>query len=645
MGVSFASYEIARSGLTVNERGLYVTGHNISNVNTPGYVRQQAMIKNGPVQTTYTRSGMIQEGLGADIQQIRQIRHTFLDNVYRQENMNLGYWEARQKTIQDVESIMAEPMEESGLQSVLNQFWDSWQELSKEPDSLTVRALVRQRSEALVQKMNHIGAQLDQLQTDLNSEFQVRVDEVNDMTRQIANLNVTILRTETYGDSANDYRDQRNTLLDKLTKMANVDITEMQDGQVDVTLGGYFLVQKGVSTELYTDIRNAGDNYYIARLGGTNIEVPIKSGTLKGLMESRGEVSGALGSFSNGTPNTLADVVFYVDTATMSVADATARIDAYRDDLQARGLNCNVTMQTVTTIGDMVTQVGSTSFRDNASRYAVLLTNGTPSAAELTALRTALSGQKMDASVITDSPSDWTSLTGALDGTTYSLTDFSSATVATYTAVVKGISSDTNKDVGDNYSIIQNSLDIVPDIKKRLNAMLNVMMREVNYLHRNGTTMGDPGAPGEDFFVTINSGRPLEMGNVKLNANLSNLSNIAASKNGANGDNSNALQIANLRNEAMIDDTTGTLSIDDYYQAIILQMGNTGAEAVRIAESQSKLVQSADASRTSITGVSMDEEMTNMMKFKYAYDAASRALNVIDSMLEVVVNRLGIVGR
>jgi flagellar hook-associated protein 1 FlgK len=81
------------------------------------------------------------------------------------------------------------------------------------------------------------------------------------------------------------------------------------------------------------------------------------------------------------------------------------------------------------------------------------------------------------------------------------------------------------------------------------------------------------------------------------------------------------------------------------YQDIILNMGNAGADASRIAESQSKLVESADAQRTAITGVSMDEEMTNMMKFKFAYDAASRVLNIIDTMLETVVNRLGTAGR
>ena len=171
------------------------------------------------------------------------------------------------------------------------------------------------------------------------------------------------------------------------------------------------------------------------------------------------------------------------------------------------------------------------------------------------------------------------------------------------------------------------------------------MLREINYIHKSGMNIKDPPGHGEDIFVVINSGKPLEMGNIKLNPNLSDLSSLAASKTGESGDNSLALEIANLRNKSLIVNNTGTVSIDDYYQDIILHMGNNGADSARITESQSKLVESADAQRTSITGVSMDEEMTNMMKYKFAYDAASRVLNIIDTMMETIVNKLGLAGR
>ncbi len=641
MGVSFASYEIARSGLLVNERGLYVTGHNISNVNTPGYVRQQAMIKNGPVETVLTRAGLVQLGLGADIQEIRQIRHSFLDNIYRQENTTLGYWEARRKTFSDLEAIMAEPME-SGLQNVLNRFWDSWQELSKEPDSLTVRALVRQRSEALVQQINHMGAQLDRLQNDLNTEITVRIAEVNDITRDIATLNVKILKSEVSGDTASDYRDQRNNLIDRLTKLVKVNVNEMQDGQIDITLGGYFLVQKGVSTDLYAAEKQVGDNFFVAKLAGTNIEVPVNSGIIKGLMESRGEVSGAIGSYENGTPNTKADVVFYVDTSTTSSAAIADQIAAYTSELAKRGLDHNVRVIDAADADDLAAQItGTTGFRANSNRCAVILTNDSP--ANMAALQAAVAGNGMDLSVITNTPADWTGLTTALDGSVYSLDDFMDA--GAYGELTTEMAFDTNLDVSSNYSVTADSLNIVSDMKKRLNALVNVMVREINYLHRSGMNMKDPPGYGEDIFVVISSNKPLEMGNIKLNPNLSDLSNIAASRTGQNGDNSLALEIANLRNKALINDSTGIVSLDDYYQDIILHMGNDGADSMRITESQNRLVESADAQRNAITGVSMDEEMTNMMKYKFAYDASSRVLNIIDSMMETIVNKLGLAGR
>jgi flagellar hook-associated protein 1 FlgK len=237
-------------------------------------------------------------------------------------------------------------------------------------------------------------------------------------------------------------------------------------------------------------------------------------------------------------------------------------------------------------------------------------------------------------------------LTGSLDGTAYSLADFT-ADVAdpSFISLVNGMAYDTNMDVSANYSLVGDSLNIVSDVKMRLNALVSVMLREINYLHRSGMNIKDPPESGGDLFVVINPAKPLEMGNIQLNPALADLSVIAASKTGEPGDNAIALEIANLRNKAMIMDKMGLVSLDDYYQHIILTIGNNGSDAARIAESQSRLVDAADAQRTSITGVSMDEEMSNMLKFKFAYDAASRVLNIIDSMLETVVNRLGVAGR
>lgn len=613
MAVGFSSYQIARSGLNVSERGLFVTGHNIANSDTTGYVRQQAIIETSPYQTVYGRNNqMFQYGLGADIQETRQLRNTFLDVIYRQENTALGYYETRSSTIEDIEAILNDPMGD-GLQQVMNQFWDAWQELTKAPESLTVRALVRERGQAIAYYFNQVGTQLDRLQNDLNSEISVQVDEINKITRQIAALNRKIASEEIAGDSANDYRDQRNLLLDKLSYICDAQVNEMQDGQLDITLGGHILVTKGTSKDLYVKADSENGNFYYPMLEGTDIRINIKSGKLKGLLESRGEVSGLKGNTLNGTPNEKVNITIAVDTS-LGVTDLTNQISAYVDGLNKSGVDYNIRFVDLNDTSKVYNDTIYTS--DNINDFLTGFT-GDP----------------------------------ALFNGDENFTD--KAAQVTYTISNANINSDPSEDVkqvrmavNGYMSNIQTSTNIVSELKIKLNSMLNAMVREVNYLSSTGFTLD--GQPGVNFFQAIDDDYPMEMGNLTICASLTGdngLNNIVASASKAVGDNTIARQIANLRGADLLADSSGEVSIDEYYRSIILDIGNRGSEAITAKENQQILVLSADEQRTAISGVSMDEELSNMMKFKFAYDASSRVLNIIDSMIDKIVNSMGVVGR
>lgn len=702
MAVGFASYEIARSGLSVNERGLYVTGHNLSNVNTTGYVRQQSVSKDSGYQNTYTKNGLVQVGLGADIQETRQIRNTFLDNIYRNENTSLGYWDARNKAFEDVQNILGDPMG-AGLQSCMNQFWDSWQELAKEPDSLTTRALVRQRSQALVYQFNQIGTQMDRLQGDLNSEVKVRVDELNSITSNIAKLNVEIMKQELNSDSANDLRDQRNNLIDQLSKICNADTYENQDGEVDVTLGGYMLVSKGVSKNLYVQSTVENGSFYYPMLEGTNTIVPIKSGTLKGLLEARGEVSGIKGSYDNGNPRDKADITFAVDVSqgsgtggTEYLAKLKASMKAYIDDLKKSGIDYNIRIATIngatsvhnevytssnidsllndvdtlfnetadsavdfnTFIGSQEYIQQSNGFRADANKFAIVFTNDSINGNNGSALTDAqsyinrLNALGMRTSVVTDNnyvkqgedatEVGWNVITAGTGGKTYDINtdadDFGSLMVT--------IDQDMTKAINSVMSNTPANSNIVSDIKTRLNAMVNSLARQINYLQMSGITLD--GQPGSALFEPLDSNYPMQLGNIKLSDTIlsdKGLNTIAAGRNYAKGDNTIALEIANLRGKDLLEDSTGEVSFDEYYRSIILDVGNQGSEAQRVSLNQTNLVQSADNARKSISGVSMDEEMSSMMKYKFAYDASSRVLNTIDQMISTIIERMGVAGR
>ena len=337
MSISFFGMDTALSGLAANQKALEVTGHNVSNLGTAGYSRQSAIMASAHTR----RYGNWKVEMGVDIQQIRQIRHTFTDNIYRSESNALGYWEARSQAVRDVQSILGEPMT-AGFQNSLNNFWDAWQELSKAPESLTIRALLKQRAESLVESMNHIGTQLNKLQSDLNNEIRLRIDEVNDITEKIAKLNVKIMSAEAAGNSPNDYYDERNMLVDRLSTLVAAETWVGPEGNMDIIVDGYFLVSRGIQTRIYAAPNQDLSSFYTPKLEGIDVAIDVGQGVIKGLLEARGEVDGAKGSYDNGTPNTSADITIVVDAANTSETYRTQIKDHIRqmaEDLEKRGLN------------------------------------------------------------------------------------------------------------------------------------------------------------------------------------------------------------------------------------------------------------------------------------------------------------------
>ncbi len=503
MGSTFSSYDIAVSGMYTSQRGLYVTGHNISNVNTPGFSRQQAIIaESTPMNTT---KGQV--GLGADIQEIRQIRDQFLDVMYRNESESLGYWEAKSKTIADIESILGEPSSD-GIQKSMDEFFQSWQEVSKDPSSLTVRAMVRQRGISLVDTINHIGNQLDKLQEDINTEIRLKIDDINQIAEQISTLNVQIMKSEVADDSANDYRDERNLLLDELSKIVNIDTLERNNGMVYVSIGGIYLVNGEESSAMKADYNQPNSLFLTAKWEQTNTFVQLTSGSLQGLIEARGDVAGYKGSEENGSPDETADV----------------NIDS-----------------------------GNYNFEPSGSK------------------------------------------------------------------------------------------NIISELRKGLNMMVSLLTRKINEIHRDG--IGIDGTTGTDFFTRLDDTVPFEMGNIEVNPELDDLDKLAVSSTGEQGDNTIAERIVAFRHEDFFTTKGLTVGVDDFYSSIISWVGTTGQEAQRIAENKNKLAEQIQNNKESISGVSMDEEMSNMMKYQHAYNASAKVINVIDSMIDTIVSRMGLVGR
>ncbi|MDF2521325.1 MAG: flagellar hook-associated protein 1 FlgK, partial [Clostridia bacterium] len=172
MRSTFAGLSIAISGAWAQQRALDITGHNISNVNTPGYSRQSVM--HATTQPTYVgvsgNGNNMNVGTGVDVSEVRQYRDYFLDQKLRRESESLGYWNTRKNSIEELETIFNDNSEE-GLQKVMDNFWNSWSELSKPGGGLTARALVKENAIAFVETVKNLDNLLVNFREHRNNEI------------------------------------------------------------------------------------------------------------------------------------------------------------------------------------------------------------------------------------------------------------------------------------------------------------------------------------------------------------------------------------------------------------------------------------------------------------------------------------------
>ena len=161
-------------------------------------------------------------GTGADVTSVRRIRDEYLDFKYWSENINLGEWSAKQEALSDIEVTFNEPSD-SGFTAIMSDFYDSMQELAKDPSSAAVRSLVKQRGVTLTKYFNSMASHFEELQKDINYKIQTKVEAVNSYATQIQQLNRQIYITELDGNIANAMRDQRTLLVDKFSRIINID--------------------------------------------------------------------------------------------------------------------------------------------------------------------------------------------------------------------------------------------------------------------------------------------------------------------------------------------------------------------------------------------------------------------------------------
>ena len=244
---------IGSSGLQTSQNALNTTAHNLSNVDTTGYTRQQVQQSNKAYVTLSTDPKSIsnkQTGLGVTYSRVKQVRDYFLDKTYRKESGRSMFYEVSTEVMEEVESQLGE-LNGEAFQTTMTDFWTAIQELSKDPSSSVTQGLIVQRASEFVQRAGAVYDGLSSYQDNLNTQIKQNVDKINKYGNQLLTLNDQIRAIESGGiEHANDLRDARNQILDELAELTNMSFSEDRYGSVSVKIEGVDFVKDGTCYEI-----------------------------------------------------------------------------------------------------------------------------------------------------------------------------------------------------------------------------------------------------------------------------------------------------------------------------------------------------------------------------------------------------------
>jgi len=292
-------FNIGSSALFAYQKALSVTGQNLSNVNTPGYSRQDAVL--AETLPMNDRPGQI--GTGVQVTEVKRQVDAFVNQQLTLSQQQLGEFSASNDALNTIQALFSDT-QSTTIGSALNDFFSALQDVATSPSDVAARTVALSKAQALVNQFHQNDTQLTDEQHSLDQSVGQAVTDINSYTTQIAQLNDQIAQAEASGQHANDLRDQRDRVLNSLSNLINVSSVEDATGQVSVFTGqGQQLVGKNISQALSV-VANSSNRGFLDveyTIGGTTstLNAVITGGRLKGLLDARDQVIPSLQSQLN----------------------------------------------------------------------------------------------------------------------------------------------------------------------------------------------------------------------------------------------------------------------------------------------------------------------------------------------------------
>jgi len=624
MGSTFSGIELGKRSIMAHTDAITTAGHNISNANTEGYSRQRVQMKEfdplyKPDLERAERPGMI--GQGIDVQSVNRIRDELLDKrIVAQQNQE-SYWQTRSDYYTMLEQIYNEPYDIS-IRSNMDKFWEGWQELSINPESQAARQAVVTRGETLTDSIQQRWESLSGIGNLLNGDIEATVRQVNSLTAQIAEINGEIVRSKGMGDNPNDLLDRRDLLVDKLSELINVTTDTRDSDEFMVHVDGKVIVQGGIAREIGLAPRYDETGYNKLIWADTGNDAEFKGGKLGALVELRDV------DVRNEMQN--------LNTMTMNFADLVN--DVHRNSVGANrstGLNFFVQHSFVENANGNFDRNGDGEL-DTSYVFRFTGTNELDLQQQVGIEGTIkLSGKDGDVEIayhhtdtvetvinrINESASEVKAYLDrnnhlVLKGTTaqkYDNPDFvirhvedSGYFLAGYSGILQGTGAENAYDFAQ--------ADAVNSLNSQAQFAVSPVYNPSAYIEINPVIKND--------VMNVAAGYRTPEGNVNA------------------GDGRAAVEIASIRNTNVMVGQMKTF--DDYFADSVTNVGLKGEQAQTNLLSQNAIMDDLKNLRDSISGVNIDEELADIMKFQHGYNAAAKFVTVWDSLLDTVINRLGV---
>ncbi len=292
--------DVGRRSMMNSQSALQTTAHNVANKSTEGYSRQRVdMVTAQPIG-----DGKLRMGMGARASQVSRINNEYLEKQIEREGSQLGFLNSRSEILSRVEQVYNEQVNK-GLNHSLGNFFNSMRELSNNPESLATRTQVRESAQNLASDFNRVDNQIKEIQKDADFRIAVKVEEINQLTQEIAQLNEKVQMVQLAGIEANDERDRREQLVKQLSEKVNIRYAESKDGQLTVTAGNTAVLVSGYSFRPLEAVATPGrdgkregnfDIVYKSTEDSTPVQVTgqLTGGEIGGLLEVRDQVSNRL---------------------------------------------------------------------------------------------------------------------------------------------------------------------------------------------------------------------------------------------------------------------------------------------------------------------------------------------------------------